>query len=36
MRLKQLRELIHNSANHFNIPKATVSVIFNEIEEVAF
>ena len=34
MRLKQLKELIHNSANHFNIEKATVRVEFREIEEV--
>ena len=33
MRLKQLKELIHNSANHYNIPKATVRVTFHEIEE---
>jgi structural maintenance of chromosome 4 len=34
MRLRHLKELIHNSANHYNIDKATVSVTFNEIEEV--
>jgi structural maintenance of chromosome 4 len=34
MRLKQLKELIHNSANHYGIDRATVSVTFKEIEEV--
>lgn len=34
MRLKQLKELIHNSATRFNVDKAQVSVTFKEIEEV--
>lgn len=34
MRLKQLKELIHNSARHRSLERATVSVTFKEIEEV--
>lgn len=34
MRLKQLKELIHNSAGRRDLEKAQVSVKFKEIEEV--